>query len=135
MRMLEPFLIRKRYKCYHSYYNNCKHSYIAPYGIYSTEFNNNTWSDHNCIEFYKYWETLPGYWRTNSCRRPVCMLTCLISQIPKSSQDPVISKYRDSLSSVKLLVRFGHWKNHSVKDSADYINVWYKEIDTLKMVK
>jgi hypothetical protein len=43
-------------------------------------------------------------------------------------------KYRDSLSSVKI--DMGVWlKNHSVKDSADYINVWYKEIDTFKSGK
>ena len=43
-------------------------------------------------------------------------------------------KSRDSLSSVKITVDV--WlKNHSVKDSADYINVWYKEIDTYKTGK
>ena len=40
-------------------------------------------------------------------------------------------KTRDSLSSVKITMDV--WlKNHSVKDSADFINVWYKEIDTYK---
>ncbi len=38
---------------------------------------------------------------------------------------------RDSLSSVKITMNV--WtKNHSVKDSANYVNVWYKEIDTYK---
>lgn len=41
---------------------------------------------------------------------------------------------RDSLSSVKIIMDV--WlKNHSVKDSANYINVWYKEIDTYKTGK
>lgn len=38
---------------------------------------------------------------------------------------------RDSLNSVAITMHV--WlKNHSVKDSMDYINVWYKEIDTYK---
>src|SRR5665213_1148981 len=37
-------------------------------------------------------------------------------------------KMRDSLSSVKISMDV--WlKNHSVKDSSNFINVWYKEID------
>ena len=38
---------------------------------------------------------------------------------------------RDSMSSVKITMEV--WtKNHAVKDSSNYINVWYKEIDTYK---
>ncbi len=38
---------------------------------------------------------------------------------------------RDSLSSVKISMDV--WlKNHAVKDGSNYINVWYKEIDTYK---
>ena len=41
---------------------------------------------------------------------------------------------RDSLSSV--VITMDVWlKNHSVADSMDYINVWYKEIDTYKSGK
>lgn len=41
---------------------------------------------------------------------------------------------RDSMTSVKITMDV--WlKNHSVKDSMDYINVWYKEIDTYKSGK
>ena len=41
---------------------------------------------------------------------------------------------RDSMSSV--VIKMDVWlKNHSVKDSADYVNVWYKEIDTYKTGK
>ena len=43
-------------------------------------------------------------------------------------------KFRDSLSSVTITMDV--WlKNHSVKDSIDWINVWYKEIDTYKTGK
>lgn len=43
-------------------------------------------------------------------------------------------KSRDSLSSV--VISMDVWlKNHSVKDSMDYVNVWYKEIDTYKSGK
>lgn len=43
-------------------------------------------------------------------------------------------KARDSLSSV--VITMDVWlKNHSVKDNRDYINVWYKEIDTYKSGK
>jgi len=38
---------------------------------------------------------------------------------------------RDSMSSVKITMNV--WtKNHAVKDSSNYVNVWYKEIDTYK---
>jgi len=41
---------------------------------------------------------------------------------------------RDSLSSVKLV--FAAWlKCHSIDTDADFINVWYKEIDTYKSGK
>jgi hypothetical protein len=47
---------------------------------------------------------------------------------------PKWKSFRDSLSSV--VIKMDVWlKNHSVKDSADYINVWYKEIDTYKSGK
>jgi hypothetical protein len=38
---------------------------------------------------------------------------------------------RDSLSSVAITMET--WvKIHSLKDTSDYVNVWYKEIDTYK---
>lgn len=43
-------------------------------------------------------------------------------------------KFRDSLSSVKLT--FDAWiANHSVDKNEDWVNVWYKEIDTYKTGK
>lgn len=43
-------------------------------------------------------------------------------------------KSSDSLSSV--VITMDVWlKNHSIKDSMDYINVWYKEVDTYKSGK
>ncbi len=44
------------------------------------------------------------------------------------------SAHRDSLSSV--VITMDVWmKNHAPKDSSDFINVWYKEIDTYKSGK
>ncbi|MEO8412008.1 MAG: hypothetical protein ABI472_00045 [Ginsengibacter sp.] len=41
------------------------------------------------------------------------------------------TKHRDSISSVKITMDV--WlKSHAVKDGANFINVWYKEIDTYK---
>jgi hypothetical protein len=41
---------------------------------------------------------------------------------------------RDSLSSVSITM-YTWMKSHSVKDSIDFINVWYKETDTYKTGK
>lgn len=46
----------------------------------------------------------------------------------------IFSKYRDSLSSVKITMDV--WlKNPSVRDSIDYVKVWYKETDIYKTGK
>ncbi|MGN6533123.1 MAG: hypothetical protein ACTHK0_15380, partial [Ginsengibacter sp.] len=53
---------------------------------------------------------------------------------PTDSLMKVWETNRDSLSSAKISMDV--WlKNHSVKDSANFINVWYKEIDTYKTGK
>jgi hypothetical protein len=45
-----------------------------------------------------------------------------------------VKKYRDSLSNVNLT--FYAWtSNHSVDKNEDWVNVWYKEIDTYKTGK
>jgi len=41
------------------------------------------------------------------------------------------SKYRDSLSNVQLTV-YAWTSNHSVEKNEDWVNIWYKEIDTYK---
>jgi len=43
-------------------------------------------------------------------------------------------KYRDSLSSVNLTL-YAWTSNHSVDKNEDWVNVWYKEIDTYKSGK
>jgi hypothetical protein len=46
----------------------------------------------------------------------------------------IATKYRDSLSGVKLV--FYAWtSNHSVDKNEDWVNVWYKETDTYKTGK
>ena len=47
---------------------------------------------------------------------------------------PLWQKFRDSLSSVSISMD-GWVKNHSPKDSNNFITVWYKEIDTYKSGK
>lgn len=44
------------------------------------------------------------------------------------------SKYRDSLSKINLTF-FAWTSNHSVDKNEDWVNVWYKEIDTYKTGK
>jgi len=102
---------------------------------YSTDFNNNV-SDSDLLTVlnsYKYWEQ--GDMKALRSTMGDSMYTYMSNGYHfKGLADsimPVWSKYRDSLSSVKITMDV--WlKNHSVKDSSDYINVWYKEIDTFK---
>jgi len=44
---------------------------------------------------------------------------------------PYWQSHRDSMSSVNITMDVWR-KNHAVKDSGNYITVWYKEIDTYK---
>jgi hypothetical protein len=44
------------------------------------------------------------------------------------------STYRDSLSSVRLTI-YAWTSNHSVDKNEDWVNVWYKEVDTHKTGK
>jgi hypothetical protein len=111
-------------------------SVVLPYeASYGTGFTNNV-SDSDllvALNSYKYWETgdmkalrstmgdsvtflLSGGWKFNGAT---------------DSLMKDISRYRDSLSSVSI--KMITWiKNHAAKDSADWVNVWYKEIDTFK---
>jgi hypothetical protein len=102
---------------------------------YSTDFNNNV-SDSDllvALNSYKYWEggDLKALRSTMGDSMSVEMPNGFKFNGLTDSLMKVWSLYRDSLSSVSI--RMDVWlKNHSVKDSADYINVWYKEIDTFK---
>ena len=112
--------------------SSIKMPYVADY---STDFTNDV-SDSSLLlvlNSYKYWETGD--------------LTALRSTMGDSMEvhgadgfkfkglaDSIMipwKRMRDSLSSISISMNV--WlKNHSLKDSIDYINVWYKEIDTFK---
>jgi hypothetical protein len=110
-----------------------------PYtATYSTDFNNNV-SDSDLLTVlnsYKYWEQgdMKALRTTMGDSMYAYMSDGYQFKGHADSIMPIWSKYRDSLSSVKITMEV--WlKNHSVKDSADWVNVWYKEIDTFKVGK
>ena len=102
---------------------------------YATTFNNNV-SDSDLLlvlNSYKYWETgdLKALRTTMGDSMHVNGADGFKLSGLADSLMNIWMKSRDSLSSVAI--KMDVWlKNHSVKDSADYINVWYKEIDTYK---
>ncbi len=116
--------------------NNSSGNLTMPYtASYATEFNNHV-SDSvllNVLNSYKYWETgdINALRSTMSDSAYVEGADGFRFKGLTDSLMNIWRKMRDSLSSVKITMDV--WlKNHSVKDSADYINVWYKEIDTYK---
>ena len=102
---------------------------------YSTEFNNNV-SDSDLLTVlnsYKYWEQgdLKALRTTMGDSMYADMSDGLRFKGLADSVMGIWGKYRDSLSSVRITMDV--WlKNHSVKDSNDFVNVWYKEIDTFR---
>lgn len=102
---------------------------------YTTEFNTNV-SDSNLLlvlNSYKYWENgdLDALRSTMGDSMYVHGADGFRFSGLTDSLMPIWKKSRDSLSSV--VITMDVWlKNHSLKDSMDYINVWYKEIDTYK---
>lgn len=105
---------------------------------YSSDFNNNV-SDSDLLmvlNSYKYWEN--GDFKALRTTMGDSMYANMSDGFKFSGHtDSLMNvwiKYRDSLSSV--VIKMDVWlKNHSLKDSADFINVWYKEIDTYKTGK
>jgi hypothetical protein len=102
---------------------------------YATDFTNNV-SDSNLLmvlNSYKYWENNDMKGLRSTMGDSIYVMASdgfkfegLTDSLMKSW-----TKSRDSLSSA--VITMDVWlKNHSVKDSMDYINVWYKEIDTYK---
>jgi hypothetical protein len=96
---------------------------------YATDFTNNV-SDSDLLltlNSYKYWET--GDLKA--------LRTTMGDSMSVYGADSLMKTWtveRDSLSSV--VIKMDVWlKNHAVKDSSDFINVWYKEIDTYKTGK
>ena len=102
---------------------------------YTTDFNTNI-SDSDLLmvlNSYKFWEQ--GDMKALRTTMGDSMKTYMSDGFHFAGlADSVMgiwSKYRDSLSSVKIAMHV--WlKNHAVKDSTDFVNVWYKEIDTYK---
>ena len=102
---------------------------------YTTDFTNNV-SDSDllvALNSYKYWESGD----MNALRGTMGDSVEVIGADGmrfKGLTDSLMPKWqhgRDSLSSA--VIKMEVWlKNHSVKDGMDYINVWYKEIDTHK---
>ncbi len=110
-----------------------------PYtAMYTTEFNNNV-SDTDLLlvlNSYKYWESgdLKGLRLTMGDSMYVNGADGFKFAGHTDSLMKTWQHSRDSLSSVKITMDV--WlKNHSIKDSSDFINVWYKEIDTYKSGK
>jgi hypothetical protein len=107
-----------------------------PYkATYATEFTNNV-SDSElltALNTYKYWAAgdIKGLRSTMGDSMEVEGADGFRFHGLTDSLMPLWQKARDSMSSVVITMEV--WlKNHSVKDSLDYINTWYKEIDTYK---
>jgi hypothetical protein len=106
--------------------------YVASY---TTDFNNNV-SDSDLLTVlnsYKYWEQgdMKALRTTMGDSMSAVMSDGTVLKGLADSVLGVWSKYRDSLSSVKINMVV--WlKNHSIKDSIDWVNVWYIETDTFK---
>lgn len=102
---------------------------------YTTEFNNNV-SDSNlllALNTYKYWAAgdMNGLRSTMGDSMSVNGGDGFTFSGRTDSLMPKWKTARDSMSSV--VITMDVWlKNHALKDSMDYINVWYKEIDTYK---
>ena len=105
---------------------------------YSTDFTNDV-PDSSlllALNTYKYWEAgdMKGLRSTMGDSMYVNAADGMKFRGLTDSLMPVWTKLRDSISSVKITMDV--WlKSHSVKDSIDYINTWYKEIDTYKSGK
>ena len=102
---------------------------------YTTNFNNNV-SDSNLLlvlNSYKYWESgdMNALRSTMGDSMSVHGADGFQFDGLTDSLMPIWKASRDSLSSV--VITMAVWlKNHSLKDSMDYVNVWYKEVDTYK---
>jgi hypothetical protein len=102
---------------------------------YTTEFTNNV-SDSSlllALNSYKYWEAgdMNGLRSTMGDSMSVRGGDGFTFEGRTDSLMPKWKAARDSMSSVAITMEV--WlKNHAVKDSMDYINVWYKEVDTYK---
>ena len=105
---------------------------------YSTSFNNNV-SDSDLLAVlnsYKHWETgdMNALRGTLADSIAVDGADTFKFNGRADSLIKIWGRYRDSLSSVTINISV--WlKNHELKDSSNFINVWYNEIDTYKSGK
>ncbi len=112
--------------------SNLAYPYTAGY---TTEFTDNV-SDSDLLlvlNSYKYWETgdLAALRATMGDSMSVNGSDGFKFNGLTDSLMKVWTAHRDSISSI--VITMDVWlKNHALKDSADFINVWYKEVDTYK---
>jgi hypothetical protein len=105
---------------------------------YTSDFTNNV-SDSDlllALNTYKYWESgdLKGLRETMGDSMSVNGASGFTFNGRTDSLMKTWQLSRDSLASVKITM--DAWiKIHSNKDTTDYINTWYKEIDTYKIGK
>jgi ketosteroid isomerase-like protein len=88
------------------------------------------------LENYKAWETndMKGLRATFGDSVEFYFPNGFIFKGTGDSAVKMAAKYRDSLS--KVVLTFYAWtSNHSVDKNEDWVNVWYKEVDTYKTGK
>ena len=111
---------------------------ILPYtASYSSNFVPGKQADVlTVLNSYKTWETNDMKGLRATCGDSLEMVFSNGASMKGASDSlmRIISKYRDSLSSVQLTL-IAWTSNHSVDKNEDWVNVWYKEVDTYKKGK
>ena len=88
------------------------------------------------LNSYKAWETgdMAALKATFADTTSMNFPNGLVVRATADSMARMAGKYRDSLS--KVVLTFDAWiANHSVDKNQDWVNVWYKEVDTHKSGK
>ena len=88
------------------------------------------------LESYKAWETgdMKALKATFSDTTSMTFPDGTTVKLTADSMATMAGKYRDSLS--KVVLTFDAWtSNHSVDKNQDWVNVWYKEVDSYKTGK
>ena len=111
---------------------------ILPYtASYSSNFVPGKQADVlTVLNSYKTWETNDMKGLRATCGDSLEMVFSNGASIKGRTDSlmKIISKYRDSLSSVQITL-IAWTSNHSVDKNEDWVNVWYKEVDTYKKGK
>ena len=85
------------------------------------------------LNSYKAWETgdMKALKATFADTTSMNFPNGMVIKATADSMTNLAAKYRDSLS--KVVLTFDAWtSNHSVDKNQDWVNVWYKEVDTHK---